>query len=80
MIRVHEGAEIHRLAAQVCTQAIKDMLFAKSSAKRAGAFLFLVSPDFQVWSEAGRLEFADPYKVLSNLRKVKAILQKRKLK
>ena len=79
-IRISEGAEINRLAAQICIQTIRDLLYSRSPIKKLDAFLFLVSPDFQVWSEAGRLDFADPFRLLSNLREVKKKLQKRSKK
>jgi hypothetical protein len=78
-MQIHEGAELHRLAAQICLQAVRDLIYEKNPVKKLDAFLFVTSPDFQVWSDAGSLEFPNPYKLLSNLRETKELLRTRRI-
>ncbi len=68
---------LRRLAAQVCLQAVRDVVYSKDARRKLDALLFLTSPEFEVWADWGNNTFTKPYQLLSNLRTVKKQLRLR---
>jgi len=64
-VRIHECADLRKLAAAIIGQAVRDMRNTRKPMKQLDSLLWLTGDDFQVWAEAMDAPFMDPFKMLS---------------
>ena len=62
--RVHECADLRKLARALIAQAVRD-LAGRDPVKKLDALFWLTGEDFPLWAEAMQAPFMDPFKMLS---------------
>ena len=75
--QIHETAHLRELAAALIGQAVRDLINKrKPFVTRLNAFLFLTSPDNEIWSDITGASLS-PYKLLPHLSVAKKKLLRR---
>ena len=75
-MRISDGAQVGKLASNVINYAIRDLLFG-NPVEQILALEFLVSRDFDLWSEAAGVEL-NPRIVLREPDRVRKLLRTKK--
>jgi hypothetical protein len=81
IMRIHENAQLRRLARDVCRQGVRDFLLGdpanpkRKIISQLAAYQFLVSQDFQFWADAADRDF-DVNRLLKNATQARETYQK----